>query len=524
MASTCIDKNDQTTINGLSVSSSPTTNSNGEYTLNQISLFAKELADNIVAEKESNPILIAQNKYGDSFYKSVNYTNKEFLVNKDLTKYPKLQERLNQGQITPIELADFLTLFNLTPNGVIAKGTLWPDNLLFELERYYANDIKFGSLGGICSIFESVFVNVDGFFNAIGVIQGFINDAFTFIAKIKSYSNSPEDRAVAAAEAITVQELITKIGEFISDEVDQMLKAVSLMFENFSISDIIGNVNHRIKLSTIRTIMKCKDEACLLTSEENKQTIRNKINGLFSYAVGLYENPGVAEIQFLITRVCALISNVRALLLDFKSPMDQFEFKYKRISNRLKTISNITSSTAIRNGAIRFSEDAKLENINSINTSWEDNGDVSYTPTGKKANNVKEPNIQEYSDLPSCSDVRNGKDSRIEVDSNSFWVKDFGMEGWTGLDFDLRVYLMRFSDLVGVKLILKRGWISQQYNSKIGGDPDSIYMSGKTVSISTENIFYLDTIPDYAIRSGFKFVKIDKVNNLIHLDTRPLIG
>ena len=524
MASTCIDRNDQITINRLNASSGPTTNSNGEYTLDQIDVFAKELADNILAEKESNPILIAQNKYGDSFYESVNYTNNEFLVNKDLTKYPTLQERLNQGQITPIELADFLQLFNLTPSGIIAKATLGPDSLLFEFERYYANDIKFGTLGGICAMFESVFAKVDGFFNAIGVIQGFINDVFTFIAKIKSYSNSPEDQAIAAAEAITVKALIEKIGQFIKDEVDQMLDAITEMINNFDIAAIIGNVNARIKLATIRTIMQQKDEACLLTSEENKQTIRDKINGLFNYAVGLYENPGVAEIQFLITRVCALISNVKALLLDFKSPMDQFEFKYKRIANRLKTISNITTSTAIRNGAIRFSEDAKLENINSINASWEDSGDVSYTPTGEQANNVKEPSIQEYSDLPSCGQVRNGLSPKIGVDNDSCWVKDFGMEGWTGLDFDLRVYLIRFADLVDVKLTLKRGWISQQYNAKIGGDPDSIYMSGKTVSISTENITNLDLIPDYAIKSGFKFVKIDEVNNLIHLDTRPLIG
>jgi hypothetical protein len=199
--------------------------------------------------------------------------------------------------------------------------------------------------------------------------------------------------------------------------------------------------------------------------------------------------------------------------------MDQFEFKYKRIANRLNTMSNVTTSTAIRNGAIRFSPEARSEQINSIQSSWEGTGGVNYTPTGEEPINIKEPTIAEYSNLPSCSQVRSGTDARIIASGD--WVEDFGMEGWTGLDFDLRVYLMRLQSKLGIKIEVTNGWLSQQYNSRISGDPDSSHLSGLSVDISTNGID-TDTISTLAFKSGFRFVKVYDTH--IHLDTRELAG
>ena len=46
--SKCIDKRDQVTQNTLATSLGPFTNFDGEYTLNQIDVFAEELAQNII--------------------------------------------------------------------------------------------------------------------------------------------------------------------------------------------------------------------------------------------------------------------------------------------------------------------------------------------------------------------------------------------------------------------------------------------------------------------------------------------
>jgi hypothetical protein len=482
--------------------------------LNQIDIFAQELADNIVSDSETNPVKIAEDKYGNSFYDGINYLN-EFLKERNLDDYPIVSERFIKGPITPIEFADFGTLFNITPNGVISQGRLKSNNLLFELERYYSNDIRSGALGGVCRLFETVFARADGFFNFIGQVGSLIASAQSFLAKAVDL----ETFVAGANDEFTLTALIEQIKKLIIKELKNMWDALAAMFTNFNISEIINNVNVRLNRAAIRTIMQRKDDGCLLLSEENKKTVTDKIIALFDYAVGLFDNPAVAEIQFLITRFCALISNVKALILDFKSPLDQFEFKYKKIANRLKTISNITSSTAIRNGAIRFSDEAKQEQINSIQQSWEGSNGVNYTPSGNKPLNVKVPEISEYSNLPTCSAVRNGTDKRIGVRGD--WVKDFGMEGWTGLDYDLRVYLLRLYNKIGVKLIITYGWVSQQYNSKVEGDPYSPHISGKSVDISTDGID-LTTIAQKAFESGFRFVKV--YNSHIHLDLRELVG
>ena len=519
MASNCIDKNDQTTINRLNLGLAPTTNSNGEYTLDQVEVFAKEFAESISADALTNPILIAQSKYGDTFFESLDFLNGSLLKGRDLTPYPSLRNRLSQGSITPLELTDFQTLFNHTPSGLILKGNRKSLSVLFELERYYSNDIKFGALGGVCALFETVFAAVDGFFNFIGEVGALVVEAYAFLQKIKDPIKFIQDLGIAAA----VEALINQIKDLIIQTVKDIFAVIEQMIENFNIAEIMKNIDERIDNATIKRVMKAKDESCLFLSEENQDTVLKKIQGLFDYAVGLFENPGLKEIEYLITRFCAFLSNLNALILDVKSPMDQFEFKYTRVANRLKTISNLTTSTAIRSGAIRFSEEAKLENINKINTNWQGTGDTYYTPTGEESNNVKKPSIQEYSDLPSCKQVKDGSTKKIEVSGN--WVTDFGMEGWTGLDYDLRVYLMRFNKKADVKLILKRGWISQQYNARIGGSPNSVYMSGKAVSISVTN-FKLgqddETIIRLAKESGFKFAKIDTRQQLLHLDIRPL--
>lgn len=520
MASTCIDKNDQTTINRLNLSAGPTTNSNGEYTLNQIDVFAQEFADSIIADARTNPILISQEKYGDSFFDALDYLNQLFLKNRDLSDYPALSDRLGHGKITPLELADFITMFNHTPDGMVSKATRKTNAVLFELERYYAGDIKNGSLGGVCALFETVFAKVDGFFKFVGQVGALIVSAYALLSKIKNPVDFLADLGVQAA----VSALIDQIKQLIIEEMNKILEAVAAMLENFNFVRIIGDIKTRIDKATIRTIMQKKDEGCLLLSDENKDTIIRKVEGLFDYAVGLFDNPGIKEMQFLITRFCAFISNVKALLCDFKSPMDQFEFKYKRIANRLNTMSNLTSSTAIRNGAIRFSPEARRERINTIEQSWEGgDGQNYFTPTGEEPINIKEPTIQEYSDLPSCSQVKSGQDSRIKVSGD--WVKDFGMEGWTGLDFDLRIYLLRLQARLGVTLDVTSGWVSQQYNARVGGDPDSSHMSGQAVDISRSTISAIVTEEDIAklaLLSGFRFVKV--YDKHIHLDTRYLVG
>ena len=73
--SDCIDTNDQLTQNQLALSSSALVDGSGRYTLAQVDAAAKELADSIVKDAETNPLIVAVNKYGDDVYKSTDYLN-----------------------------------------------------------------------------------------------------------------------------------------------------------------------------------------------------------------------------------------------------------------------------------------------------------------------------------------------------------------------------------------------------------------------------------------------------------------
>ena len=518
--SNCIDRSDQTTLNALASVAGPGTNSNGEYTLNQIDVFAQDFLNNIENDAESNPIINAKIKYGDSVDEAISYLNGNFFnqdyVQNDLPDYPNLNTRLQSGSITAMEFTDFIEQFNHTPSGVITKGNEDYLKLLYQLERYYAEDIFGGALAGICGSFQNIFGAIEDFFNLLGQIEGLVNDAFAFLSKIRDFKKFIFEQA----EKITVEKLIKAIKKFIGDEIEKIITIFQQIFENFKILDIIDDVTTYIDKVTIKRIMKTKDDGCLFFSDKNKQTIRDKINNLFDYAFGLFENPTLEVISFLGFRICALMTNIKGLMNDFKSPLDQFEFKYKRISNRLKTISNVRTSSAIQKGAIRFSPESRAIAINSIQAAWDGENGSLYTPTGKAPINPKPPTIEEYEQIPACSAVKAGT-AQIRVEGS--WVSEdvFGMEGWTGLDYDLRVYLNRLQQSLDAPITVTEGWRSQQYNAKIGGSPENAHISGKCVDIKRSSIS-AEEITSKALLAGFKYVVV--YDDYIHLDIRKMVG
>ena len=118
MASSCVDRRSQTYLNKQRVNPGPTVKADGSYTLNQIDVFAQELTDNIIAETNNNPIKNMINKFGDDFGKSVDYVNGS-VRGYDTSNYPSLDNRFQRGNVTDLEMADFMSSFNYSPNGLI---------------------------------------------------------------------------------------------------------------------------------------------------------------------------------------------------------------------------------------------------------------------------------------------------------------------------------------------------------------------------------------------------------------------
>lgn len=510
----CIDRTDQTTLNRLALSAGPAVDANGEFTRNQIDIFAQELADNILQESERNPIQIAVNRYGDTFYDAVNYVNGSFRnrMANDVKGFPEIDRRWARGNITNLEMADFLQNYNYTPTGVIDQTNYL--KLLRELNNYYKDSFASSILGGFCATMQNIFNQIDAFFDLIGVIDGIISDAMSFINKVRSF-----DGIQTLSQEGLINQLIDEIKKKIEDTIEQVFQDVQDAIENFDITATIGDVEVIQDPQAVKNIMTAREQMCLFFTDENKKGIKDKVKALIDYAVSLFENITLEQIQFMVYRFCALATNIELLIKDIKAPLDDYGFRYQRIVKRLQAISNINTSTAIRNGAIRLSPEKRKEAINKLKDHWLGNdGKKRVTQTGEEPTGaVDKITAQEYKELPRCGAVWRGKDSRLKVEGD--WMEEIGIEGYTKIDLDVKVYLMRIQKIVGGTFTITKGWVSKEYNEKIGGDPDSAHLSGLVVDIKND-VGSIDSFREAANKSGLK--RITVYNDRIHIDIRDI--
>jgi hypothetical protein len=189
----------------------------------------------------------------------------------------------------------------------------------------------------------------------------------------------------------------------------------------------------------------------------------------------------------------------------------------------------MNTSTAIRNGGVRFSTEERRATINSLRDVWEgESGQVLRTPNGGPAIVVKEITAQEYKDLPPCLAVLKGTNSRFGLDpsAKSFKEDDYGigLPAYTHLDLDVKVYLARLQSKLSEKIVITKGWVNKEYNDKIKGSPESSHLSGLVIDI--QNNFNLNSdekVEEFktrAIAAGFRYIVI--YDKHIHLDIRDI--
>lgn len=540
MASSCVDRRSQTYLNKQRVNPGPTVKADGSYTLNQIDVFAQELTDNIIAETNNNPIKNMINKFGDDFGKSVDYVNGS-VRGYDTSNYPSLDNRFQRGNVTDLEMADFMSSFNYSPNGLINQT---PDVLLSNLEKYYEGDIFESILGGFCNSMNNLFNTIDAFYDLIGEIDGLLKDFSAAYDKIKIFITTGKYEGRTPKEIIEqeiVNKLIEEIQKKIIDSVVKIYRKIMAAIDNFDIAEQIGDLVTSIDKKHTKYIMTQKERMCNELTEEAEEKMKDKLKGFMNYAFSLFEYMDLQTMQFLVARFCALASNVEALVNEIKNPLDDYGNRYQRVIKRLQAIGNQNTSTAIRNGAIRFSPEQRSSDINSLNRIWEGGeNDVGRTLLDYDKVDVKEITADDYKYLPKCMAVMKGSDGTFGVEGTVFEEKkndkDYervGIRAYTHLDLDVKVYLKRLQEIYGVKLIITNGWISQEYNQQhLKRDNDNPHLSGLVVDIKMDEAFkkpqvaseigqdWLDVFTRNAKTSGFLGVVV--YNGHIHLDIRDI--
>lgn len=367
--SKCIDRNDQTTQSRLALDSGslPIVNGRGELNVYAIKKFEDDFVDQIKRDGAQNPLTELVNQYGnDEFYGSLTNLN-NFLGNSDLSQYPVLADRYSKGPISAIEYADILPAYYYNPTKINTSSGFGDSNLLKNLDSYYRDGGFSGSfLGSFCQLFPQVFQAVGGFFTIIGGIAGLISDALSLLDKVRNL----EDPVKAIIERITIITLVNQIKEKLTDVIVETWNDIKRAVQNFDLGAVVGEVETYIDENVFKKAAKIRDDVTEILTDENRDGVVDKAKGLFDYAAGLFENPSLEEIQFLIARFCNFVSNVEALIKDIKTPMDNYAFKYQRIVGRMKRISNIATAAAISSGAIRFDDETRREQINKMRDAW----------------------------------------------------------------------------------------------------------------------------------------------------------
>lgn len=513
MAGRCIDLRDQTTQNVLALPPGPTVNFDGEFTINQVDVFARELSQNILENLERNPVQIAVNKYGDTFYEANNYLNDLFrqLTQDRLSEFPDAERRFARGNVSTLELADFIEAFNYTPQGIIDQTDYF--KLLREIDAYYKDSFTKSIMGGFCNTLQNAFSQIDSFYDLIGTVAGIINDALSLIAKIQNFDGFPEFSA-----QVIVRSTIQRIKTLILNAIGEIMRSVSDAIDNFNIRRIIQGLEN-VPIASVKAIMTTREQLCAFFTPDNERTIKDKVSGFIDYTISLFENPGLDQIQSMAFRFCALATSIEALFKEIKRPLDEYGLRFQRIGKRMQAISNLNTSTAISNGAVRYSPQRRQEGINRLRARWTGAAGRKITPS-ENDESITIPAItaSEYQNLPRCGKVFRNEDSRIKLEGE--WVKELGITGYTRINLDVKVYLMRLQEKVGSTITITRGWYSKEYNDSIGGDPENSHLSGFVVKIKNENLGD-PSEPTFArkfFESGFKYIIV--YEDYIHLDIR----
>jgi len=336
-----------------------TTNANGELALAQISVFEDSFKKNVVASFESNPIVLAVDKYGSSFADNLNLINNSINTNtfmvENIENYTLLQTRILNGPISQIEFAQFIKDYNYTPTSANFSANQNPPKFLRELDDFYRGSYADSVLGGFCSVLPNVFGAIGGFFAIIGQVEGLIGDALSFIAKIRNI----EDPIKALFEAIKVKALIEAIKKKITDAVMGTINKIRDAVENFSMANIMGQVENFIQNKIMDKVQDVKDQIGRFFSEENINKIKSKLQGMIDYAVGLFDNPSLEEIMFLMARICGFAAGVEAIIGGVKAPLDRIADEYETARNIIRSATGTVTSRVVEAGGIRFSDEER---------------------------------------------------------------------------------------------------------------------------------------------------------------------
>lgn len=447
--------------------------------------FSKEMTSSLTS---SNVLGIILEKFGtESFYPAY-ATYSAFTKNSRETypsfnvSYPYLSNRMSETPVfTPIEYAEYLNEYSLSPSSSVALMEQKPTNALEQIDAFYATNLSSAHVGSICALMPAAFGIIGNFFDNIDSIDNFLLNT--------------NDKGLVS--------LLNTFKTNLINLINAIVKSTENKIKNFKLEDLVTGIATSLgNQAVLKEIFRLKEEALAFFTEENMQQIQKKIENTIDYAVSIFQNPTMEEIQFLLYRFCKLASSIEFAIEAIQDPLTDSRSNYDSTLKMLAASSNQNTAMAIRAGALRNREYNRRIGINSAYGNFYASGNIRpFAP----------------SEFDRITQWNNGNgDSRVGFAGQ--WIQMLGAEGWIRVNAEPRGLLMRVQDRWNKRIIVNSGYRSPSYNDYVGGVSNSEHLNGNALDVSWDgfDIASREEFIEIASEEGFR--GIGRYDNFVHMD------
>lgn len=447
-----------------------------------------------VDQNYNNPVATAVREFGeDNFYKAVADINTYF-AREDLREFvteddtPLLNQRIETDYVfTPVEIAEYMREFGYTPTSLTNQTNIVSNKVPKELEAFYTKNFTSSSMGGFCGLLPNIFGAIGVFFSALGKVADLVN-------KLKNFSLN-----------FSLTALIDQLKNKILNVIDKTVEKVKNVIENFSMENVLNDVNKFMNDVIGKEFARVKETVEKFFDGTAVQEFKDKVKAVIDYAVGIFKDPKIEEIQYLLFRFCGFIAQVEAGLNALKDPLSDFVNTYKQSQSTLAANSSYNTGRAVDAGAIRYDENKRKEGINNSIKRAKDNKSEWQEPQSSG----------DYEGITKWND--GAGDDKISFEfSNKF--------EWQEIDIGVRAKLMRVQKEFGTQLQVIKGnsnALDDLTETIFEDEYEDIHDSGKAVDVkwSGYNITTREKFIEIAIRNGFS--GIGRYSNFVHIDVGP---
>lgn len=262
---------------------------------------------------------------------------------------------------------------------------------------------------------------------------------------------------------------------------------------------------------TIQKALRIRDELESMSGEDAIKKIKEEIEGQIGFIMGQFEELDPAAIKHVMNRACLISQNISKPFDRKSKQIDSLASYYGGSSSFISNSSAVATQQAINAGAYRYNPSTLASTIPSMQQ--REQASVESIPGGV----YDAPPSQEEIEGVTMWNSGKGDD---KVRFSGPWVTKVGMEGWTRVDYRVKVKLMRLHSKFGKQLTINSAYRPPAYNASVGGATNSYHMKGHALDV-TWNGFNSSQMEEFIVMAkacGFTGIGRYPHKSFVHID------